>query len=132
MRFAKGKPAGCKICHRERERARPYDPDRARAYAQAHRPQINARYRAWRAVNRPDVAEFRSGDALAIEYASIIEGDPCSYCGGPASEKDHIVPVSRGGTGDWQNLAPACRACNASKGDKHVLQFMLRQVALAA
>lgn len=129
MRYVKGKPKGCGACHRERERQRPHDPDKARAYAAAHRDEINARTRAWRAVNRPDVAEFRNGDALAIEYAALIDGDPCSYCGGPAGEKDHIIPVSAGGTGDWFNLAAACRHCNAVKHSKHVLQFMLAQVA---
>jgi hypothetical protein len=132
-RYVTGKSKGCRRCHAERQRERhDYDPERVKAYAQAHRPEINARVRAWRAVNRPDVVEFRNGDALAIEYAAIIDGDPCSYCGGPAGEKDHIIPVSRGGTGDWDNLAAACRKCNASKQTKDVMQFMLARLALAA
>jgi 5-methylcytosine-specific restriction endonuclease McrA len=132
MRYVKGGPKGCKVCHRERQREQPYDAARSRTYAQTHRAEINARIRAWRAVNRPDVVEFRNGDALAVEYAQIIEGDPCVYCGSAGTEKDHIVPVSRGGVGEWLNLAPACRTCNASKQTTDVLQFMLKRLALAA
>jgi hypothetical protein len=127
-RYVKGVPKGCKVCHREQ----PYNAERSRAYARTHRDDINTRVRAWRAVNRPDAAEFRAGDALAIEYAQIIDGDPCVYCGQPGTEKDHIIPVAGGGTGEWFNLAPVCRRCNAGKHTRDVLQFMMRRLAKAA
>ncbi len=46
----------------------------------------------------------------------------CQYCGfsGPAAELtvDHIVPLSRGGTGDrWENLVVACKRCNWRKSN---------------
>src|SRR5215216_815942 len=63
----------------------------------------------------------------ALAYIASIVNDPCSYCGGPAGEVDHIVAVRSGGTGDWDNLASACRSCNASKGDKSLLRFLLVQ-----
>ena len=34
-------------------------------------------------------------------------------------EVDHIIPVSRGGTNDYENLTLACRWCNRSKGAKN-------------
>ncbi len=44
----------------------------------------------------------------------------CAYCAGvfraEALEREHIVPVSRGGTDTWMNLVAACHACNARKG----------------
>ena len=44
----------------------------------------------------------------------------CQYCGacGPAVELeiDHIIPVSRGGTDDIDNLKTACFDCNRGKG----------------
>ena len=40
----------------------------------------------------------------------------CVYCGGPATERDHVVPKRRGGTDDPSNLVLACHACNTSKG----------------
>ena len=51
----------------------------------------------------------------------------CRYCGsrppGVILHVDHIVPVSKGGTDDLDNLATACQSCNAGKaaiplGDK--------------
>lgn len=49
---------------------------------------------------------------------AIIAGAECAYCREPwPTEVDHILPASRGGTEDPQNLAPVCRRCNAEKGD---------------
>jgi hypothetical protein len=44
----------------------------------------------------------------------------CQYCGlaGIALECDHIVPISRGGSNDIENLTTACMRCNRSKGSK--------------
>lgn len=40
----------------------------------------------------------------------------CAYCGTDENMTiDHMVPVGRGGTDDFSNLLPACRACNADK-----------------
>lgn len=45
----------------------------------------------------------------------------CAYCGAPLRDgvrtRDHVYPRSRGGTNRRGNLIPACRECNASKGD---------------
>jgi 5-methylcytosine-specific restriction endonuclease McrA len=71
----------------------------------------------------------RRGAALDREYAEILYGDPCSFCGTRPVEIDHIVPVVAGGTGEWDNLAPACRSCNASKNDRPLLAFMAGKAA---
>ena len=41
----------------------------------------------------------------------------CQYCGarGGRLECDHIIPVSRGGSSDPENLVTACKTCNRSK-----------------
>lgn len=45
----------------------------------------------------------------------------CLYCGDHLHDceltRDHIVPVSRGGTDTWENVVTACRACNHRKAD---------------
>src|SRR6187200_2121162 len=41
----------------------------------------------------------------------------CIYCGSDKQlEADHILPLSRGGSNAFVNLATVCRPCNLSKG----------------
>lgn len=42
----------------------------------------------------------------------------CQYCGGFADSIDHVVPRSRGGLHEWENVAAACRPCNLRKRDR--------------
>ena len=65
-------------------------------------------------------------DDEAREWAAIVLSDPCSYCGAPADELDHITPVAVGGDGGWSNLTGACRVCNARKNDADLLSFLAR------
>ena len=39
----------------------------------------------------------------------------CVYCGARATQVDHIVPVSRGGSYELANLVASCRKCNFTK-----------------
>ncbi|MDX2195072.1 MAG: HNH endonuclease [Cytophagales bacterium] len=46
------------------------------------------------------------------------DGHKCMYCGSTHNLTiDHVMPRSRGGASSWDNLATACRNCNARKGD---------------
>lgn len=63
------------------------------------------------------------------DYIEIIKHDPCVYCGSASKEIDHIRPVAAGGSGEWDNLAPACRSCNGRKHTLDLLPFLLRRVA---
>ena len=43
----------------------------------------------------------------------------CAYCGISGKlEKDHIVPISRGGEDKIDNIVPACPSCNRKKYNK--------------
>ena len=42
----------------------------------------------------------------------------CQYCGSGADSIDHVIPRSRGGLDDWDNLAAACRTCNSTKRNR--------------
>ena len=46
------------------------------------------------------------------------DGHRCQYCGDPADSIDHVVPRSRGGAHEWENVAAACRPCNLRKRDR--------------
>lgn len=48
----------------------------------------------------------------------------CAYCGKTATGFDHIVPRSKGGTDDPDNLIPCCKRCNSSKGAKSLADFL--------
>ena len=45
----------------------------------------------------------------------------CQYCGGTYAHRhlnlDHVVPRSKGGSSDWDNLATSCIPCNNLKAD---------------
>jgi 5-methylcytosine-specific restriction endonuclease McrA len=45
-----------------------------------------------------------------------MKGTSCWWCGRPATTIDHVIPVVLGGGHDHQNLVPACRRCNYSRG----------------
>jgi len=46
----------------------------------------------------------------------------CQYCGKKGKFKDftfdHVIPKSRGGRTNWQNIVTCCHKCNRRKGDK--------------
>lgn len=58
----------------------------------------------------------------------------CQYCGvrGGDLECDHVVPFSRGGSNESNNLATACRGCNIRKGDRTPEEWVRRDAPKAA
>lgn len=70
-------------------------------------------------------SELRAKEKLAVLFVKY-EGK-CVYCGkrveiggrnGDGATKDHIVPVSGGGSDALDNLTLACRSCNTRKLDR--------------
>jgi 5-methylcytosine-specific restriction endonuclease McrA len=53
------------------------------------------------------------------------DGYTCQYCGRSQDRfkfrecltRDHLVPLSRGGTNEWNNVVTACSTCNTRKGN---------------
>ncbi len=78
----------------------------------------------WR---RSKEARSLDRDPVAVEYAAILRGDPCCYCGAPAEHIDHIEPKAAGGSNAWDNLTAACASCNKSKRATPLLAFLLRR-----
>jgi hypothetical protein len=122
-----------RIDHPERVR------ERARRSRVKHRSAHLARGQRWRQENPTRARELarqaarrrrarqRGGDALALEYESLLRGDPCAYCGAPVEHVDHIEPILAGGAHEWANLTAACCSCNSSKQAIPLLAFMLRR-----
>lgn len=50
----------------------------------------------------------------------------CAYCAERRPlQRDHVVPITRGGQHSIGNLIPACKPCNLSKMDKFVMEWRL-------
>ena len=52
----------------------------------------------------------------------LRDGGNCQYCSKniPLSEAtiDHVIPKSRGGKNEWENITLACAKCNQKKGSR--------------
>lgn len=47
------------------------------------------------------------------------DGYRCQYCGATAHlTVDHVIPRSRGGTSNWDNVVTSCAPCNIRKADR--------------
>ena len=53
-----------------------------------------------------------------VEWQENLEyfDHSCAYCGSKENiTKDHIIPLTKGGTTSKSNMIPACNSCNTSK-----------------
>lgn len=50
----------------------------------------------------------------------------CAYCGEPSDklEVEHMTPIIKGGIHDDSNIVPACRRCNAQKGEMTIEEWL--------
>lgn len=60
---------------------------------------------------------YRTTVPLSRRAVLARDGGLCAYCATAADTMDHVVPRARGGAHHWQNVAAACRPCNAKKDD---------------
>lgn len=62
-----------------------------------------------------------------IEQMYEDQGGLCAYCEAPLEmlfHMDHMLPLSRGGTHAWENIAITCPRCNLRKSAKTAEEFM--------
>ena len=60
-----------------------------------------------------------------MDEKSKIGATHCWYCKtAPFTSLDHLVPQFSGGAHSADNLVPACKSCNSSKGKKDFLEWM--------
>lgn len=79
--------------------------------------QTNAESRRVTQIKRAEIASDYSDIFVAIGRR---DGFFCASCGNATADLqiDHIVPVSKGGSNDFDNLQLLCRRCNIVKGAK--------------
>jgi 5-methylcytosine-specific restriction endonuclease McrA len=61
---------------------------------------------------------YRRRAALSRRGVFIRDDHVCQYCGRQAENVDHVIPRSRQGPHDWENVVAACRRCNSRKKDR--------------
>jgi len=75
---------------------------------------------------------FKKMQAGQIEWSGSIEEyvrerdmpNQCIYCGSTEGlSYDHLIPLSKGGPDNPDNVALACRSCNSSKGGKGLYEW---------
>jgi 5-methylcytosine-specific restriction endonuclease McrA len=73
-------------------------------------------------------AAFERATALKIHRGHLMSKHPfCSYCGRKLTKKsatlDHRIPLTQGGTDDWENLVLSCHSCNQCKAGRDPIQW---------
>jgi 5-methylcytosine-specific restriction endonuclease McrA len=88
-----------------------------KGYYQGHKREAYIRLRNYQLRKRG-----AGGSHTLEEWLDLIEKyrHCCIYCGNRFEklERDHIIPISKGGTDYITNIVPCCRVCNAKKGDR--------------
>lgn len=68
-------------------------------------------------------------DFSADQWESLKEryGQRCAYCGIECESLtvDHVIPLIQGGQHIEANIVPACRSCNARKGNREPLPMVV-------
>ncbi len=89
-----------------------------RKYQKSHPEAVREQKRA---SNRRRHGQKALGRGIkAKEWRAIRAAfdDRCAYCGDPATTMDHVIPLSRGGLHEPENVVPACKPCNFEKHNK--------------
>jgi 5-methylcytosine-specific restriction endonuclease McrA len=82
-----------------------------------------------RAIRVPRVIQLTHYDRIPrrdVKFSRhniyLRDSNRCQYCGGRFSSSelslDHVVPLSRGGMTNWENVVCACVSCNVKKGNR--------------
>lgn len=116
--------------HREvrRERVRAWqvaNPDKVKESVRAYRQKpegVAAKKRA-SAKRRAALAEcsLSAAEWLAIKASY---GYCCAKCGSAEDiSQDHVVPLSKGGAHNADNIQPLCRSCNSGKRNRNAVRY---------
>ena len=69
---------------------------------------------------------YQQGPLYQQKLRSFIfnrSGGKCVYCGNKATEIDHVIPKSNGGTNSSYNLVASCKTCNQMKSNLSLKDF---------
>jgi 5-methylcytosine-specific restriction endonuclease McrA len=119
-----------------------YKPERlkqATEYRQRNKPAIAEMTRRWKRENPARVAASeekrrarkKSAESTGVtpeQWTEILEcfNHCCAYCLKPGTTMDHFRPLALAGLHAVDNVVPACRSCNPSKGDDLIFVWLPR------
>lgn len=67
------------------------------------------------------------GSFTGQEWVDLLEiyNNTCPCCGkrGVKLEVDHIVPISKGGSSNIDNIQPLCKSCNSTKSNRNCIRY---------
>lgn len=89
-----------------------------RKYRRTPKGKVNGLKRAY--IHRA-TGEHLLGELTPDDWQSILAQYEyrCAYCGEEKPlTQDHVIPISRNGRHDKDNVVPACRSCNSSKKER--------------
>lgn len=76
--------------------------------------------KAKQALSQQRRTQFQKAKARLMLALIARDGYECATCGAQKDITiDHVIPLSRGGTDDLENLVLLCRTCNSKKGDNN-------------
>lgn len=124
-----------KIERRRRERNVEYERERKREYYQKNKEKMSIWQKHYRKENSEQYSKYRrnrtarkknaSGDGVMLSELIQTHGSSCYLCNkNSATDIEHLIPLSRGGTNHVDNLRPACRSCNSKKGTKTLEEYL--------
>lgn len=145
----RGKRAGARYCGRQckgrasdarrvadgrgiaRDRARyPQEADHRRAYARqylAARPGLAKSLQLRRKARLAAVPVYRFTERDWRRLKARYRG-ACAYCGvtGVPLQREHVIPLARGGAHGAGNIVPACARCNYGKAAGLAIEWITR------
>lgn len=137
--FTKFKAAGfcSKVCYRKHRYIsnREHILAKTKEWAKNNPEKRKAIKDKWRAENKEKTnfltrryiyrRKHAEGNVTFEEVQEMYRQTPkCPYCWTNKSDTiDHVIPLSRGGTNNPDNLIAICRSCNSKKRDKTLREF---------
>ena len=96
--------------------------EKAKEWRKKNKEKLNVKWHQRRALKKGNGGKHTLAEWKEVKRAF---GYKCACCHRPESEvkltKDHIVPISKGGTDNIQNIQPLCSKCNSKKLNKTII-----------
>jgi hypothetical protein len=122
-RTAEGRVDNAARYAKERDRRLEY----ARKYHKTH-PEQSKAVRARRRARKRNAKHFEFTERDWSRLVARFRGC-CAYCGQPSNDlqKEHVIPLSRGGTHGAGNILPSCPSCNYRKHTSLLAEFRYKR-----